>query len=184
MNQAAGSYVFRVADFVFDTAPRFTNLRTFQPGGKLACNELDAISKDKTSLAFYSTFESKNLFATPIYTLNMITGQITKLTTESFAQAPAYTPDGAKIVYMTGAGCDIFPLEIQGADWWIMNADGSGKRRLTFMNKKKHPHSVGHYRLAGCVSFISDNSFLGGVMTKPLGLTGHTVKVVFDLEGE
>jgi hypothetical protein len=112
----------------------------------------------------------------------MLTGEIKKLTTESFSQAPTYTPDGKKIVYMTGAGCDIFPFEIQGADWRIMNADGSDKERLTFMNKKKHPQSVGHYRLAGSISFISNNSFLGGVMTKPLGLVGHTVKVTFNTD--
>jgi hypothetical protein len=81
---------------------------------------------------------------------------------------------------MTGAGCDIFPLEIQGADWWIMNTDGSEKQRLTYLNKKSHKQSVNHYRLAGCVSFMSKNSFLGGVMTKPLGLVGYTAKVVFN----
>ncbi len=181
LNQAAGSYVFRVADFVLDSLPHFTNIKTFQPGGNMGCNELDGISKDKTTLSFYSTFETKNLFATPIYTLNMITGKITRLSTESFAQAATYTPDGNKLVYMTGQECAIFPFEIQGADWWIMNTDGTDKKRLTFMNVKKHPQSVGHYRLAGCVSFINNNSFFGGVMTKPLGLTGYTVKVVFDL---
>jgi hypothetical protein len=180
MNQAAGSYVFRVADFILDSVPHFANIRTFQPGDALAANELDGISKDKTTLAFYSTYETKNLFATPIYTLNMITGQIKRLTYESFAQAPTYTPDGKRLVYMTGRDCAIFAFEVQGADWWIMDTDGSNQHRLTFMNVKKHPQSVGHYRLAGCVSFMSDNSFLGGVMTKPLGLTGYTVKVVFD----
>ncbi|MBL7918083.1 MAG: hypothetical protein JNM96_06775, partial [Bacteroidia bacterium] len=176
---AAGAYVFKIADFVFDTIPRFENIRTFQPGGVLAANELDAISKDKTTLAFYSTFESKHLFRTPIYTLNMITGEIKKLTTESFAQAPTYSPSGNKIVYMTGYECDIFPFQLQGADWWIMNTDGSDKKRLTYMNKKNHAHSVNKYRLAGSLSFINENSFLGGVMTKSLGLTGYTVKVVF-----
>lgn len=179
MRLAAGAYVIRVADFVFDSVPRFTNIRTFKPGNIDACNELDAISKDKTTIAFYSTFETKNLFTTPIYTLNIITGKITRLTTESFAQAPTYSPSGEKIVYMTGAGCDIFPLQIQGADWWIMNPDGSGKRRISFMNVKDHPQSVNKYRLAGCLSFMSENTFLGGVMTKPLGLTGQTVKVTF-----
>lgn len=178
-NLAAGAYVFRVADFILDSVPHFTNIRTFQPGGVLACNELDAISEDKTTLAFYSTFETKNLFATPIYTMNIITGKITRLTLESFAQAPTYTPDGNKIVYMTGHQCDIFPFQLQGADWWIMNTDGSSKKRLTYMNKKDHPQSINKYRLAGSLSFISNNSFLGGVMTKSLGLTGYTVKVTF-----
>jgi hypothetical protein len=179
MNLAAGSYVFKVADFSFDSVPHLTSIRTYQPGGVAFSGELDGISKDKTTLAFYSTFESKNLFATPIYTYNMITGKITKLTTESFAQAPAYTPDGTRIVYMTGAGCAIFPFEVQGADWYIMDTDGSNKQRISFMNVKNHPQSVNHYRLAGTLSFMSGNSFLGGVMVKPLGLVGYTVKVVF-----
>lgn len=176
-NLMAGAYVFRVADFVFDSVPRFTNIRTFQPGDVLACNELESISPDKTTLSFYSTFETKNLFTTPIYTLNMNTGEIKRLTTESFAQAPAYTPGGKHFVYMTGHECDIFPMQIQGADWWMMNTDGSEKVRLTFMNKKNHPQSVNKYRLAGSISFMSDNTFLGGVMTFPFGLTGYTVKV-------
>lgn len=180
MNLAAGAYVFRVADFVFDSLPRFENIRTFQPGGVLAANELDAISNDKTTLAFYSTYESKHLFRTPIYTLNMLTGEINKLTTESFSQAPTYSPSGNKIVYMTGFECDIFPFQLQGADWWIMNPDGSDKLRLTYMNQWNHEHSDNKYRLAGSLSFMSENSFLGGVMTKSLGLTGYTVKVVFN----
>lgn len=179
MNLAAGTYVFKVADFVFDSVPRFANVRTFIPGGVAAGNELEAFSKDKTTLSFYSTFETKNLFATPIYTINMNTGKIIRLTTESFAQTPTYTPNGKSLVYMTGKDCAIFPFEIQGADWWIMNTDGTNKKRITFMNVKNNPHSVNHYRLAGSISFINDSTFLGGVMTKPLGLTGHTVKVFF-----
>lgn len=178
-NLMAGSYVLKVANFTFDSVPKFTNIKSFQPGGVAACNELDAISKDNTFITFYSTFESKNLLATPIYTLNIITGEITKLTSKSFAQAATYTPNGKQLVYMTGDGCDIFPFEIQGADWWIMNTDGSEKTRLTYMNKRNHKHSINHYRLAGCLSFVSDNTFLGGVMIQPFGLIGKTVKVTF-----
>lgn len=182
LNLAAGTYVFRLADFVMDSVPHFENIRTFQPGNIDASGELESISPDKTTLAFYSTFETKNLFATPVYTLNIITGKITRQTTESFAQAPTYTPDGKHLVYMTGASCAIFPFEIQGADWWIMDTDGSNKHRISFMNVKNHAQSVNHYRLAGSLSFINGNSFFGGVMTKPLGLTGQTVKVVFKFE--
>jgi len=176
---AAGTYVFRVADFALDSVPHFSNIRTFQPGNIPASCELESISPDNTTLAFYSTFETKSLFATPIYTLNMITGKVTRLTTESFAQSPTYTPDGKCFVYMTGAECDIFPFQLQGADWWLMDTNGTNKKRLTYMNVRNNQQSVNHYRLAGSISFISDNSFFGGVMTKPLGLTGMTVKVVF-----
>lgn len=177
-NLAAGAYVFRMADFIFDSVPRFTNIRTIQPGGVAACNELDAISPDKSTIAFYSTFESKHLFRTPVYTMNLKTGEIKKLTSESFAQAPAYSPSGKKIIYMTGHECDIFPFQLQGADWWIMNPDGTEKVRLTYMNKWNHPHSFNKFRLAGCISFMNETTFLGGIMTKSLGLTGYTAKVV------
>lgn len=182
LNLMAGAYVMRVADVMLTPTPRLENIRTFQPGDVLAANELESISNDKSELAFYSTFETKNLLATPIYIMNMQSGKVTRLTTESFAQAPTFSPDGKHIVYMTGAKCDIFPFEIQGADWWIMKKDGSDKRRLTFMNKWNHPHSVNHYRLAGSISFITNHSFYGGVMTHPFGLTGYTAKVSFKEE--
>jgi hypothetical protein len=177
MNLAAGAYVMKVADLSIDPVPTLSNIRTYQPGNLLAANELEGISNDHTFLSFYSTFESKNLFATPIYTLNMVTGEMGKLTTESFAQAPTFTPSGDKIVYMSGKDCDIFTGEIQGADWWYMNTNGSNKLRVTRMNVANDPQSVNHYRLAGSISFISDSSFFGGVMSQPLGLTGYTVKV-------
>ena len=176
---AAGTYVFRVADIVMDSIPHFANIHTYVPGDIPASCELEGISNDKTTVSFYSTFETKNLFTTPIYTMDLRTGKTTRLTTESFSQAPTYTPDGKHFVYMTGAECKIFPFEIQGADWWVMNVDGTHKQRISFMNVKDHPQSVNHYRLAGSISFISNNSFFGGVMSKPLGLTGYTVKVSF-----
>jgi hypothetical protein len=177
--QGAGSYVFKVADFTFDSIPTLSNIRSFQPGGVVASGELESISSDDSCLAFYSTFEKNNLFSTPIYTLNIYTGKIKKLATESFNQCPTYTPDGKSMVYMTGHQADMFPFQVKGADWWIMNADGTNKRRLTFMNKRNHPQSVNRYRLAGTVSFINDHAFFGDVMTKPLGLTGQIVKVVW-----
>ncbi len=61
-----------------------------------------------------------------------------------------------------------------------MNVDGSNKRRLTFMNVWNHPQSVNDFRLAGALTFTSNTSFLGGVMTQSLGLVGKTVKVSCD----
>ena len=50
-------------------------------------------------------------------------------------------------------------LAIARRDWWIMQTDGSDKRRLTFMNVRNHVQSVNRFRLAGTVSFISNTSF-------------------------
>nr|WP_294858756.1 hypothetical protein [uncultured Fluviicola sp.] len=179
LNLAAGAYVFKVADVSWNPGPVFSNIRTYQPGGGLAGGEVESISPSKTNILIYSTFESHNLVTTPIYRVDLASGNTTKLTTESFSQAPTYTPNGQRIVYMSGAGCDIFPGQLQGADWWVMDSDGGHKKRLTYMNMKNHPQSVNSYRLAGTLSFINDSTFIGGVMTQSLGLVGYSALVKF-----
>jgi hypothetical protein len=176
-NLWAGAYVFNVADFKLDPTPHLENIHAFTPGGRPAGGEVDGILSDGPTLAFYSTYKTRNLFATRIYTWNLTSGAIAELSTDSFAQAPRYTPDGRSLVYMSGSGADIFLGEIQGADWWFVRTDGTQRRRLTYMNKRGSPQSAGHYRLAGIVSFDSDRSFYGDVLLKPLGLSGKIVTV-------
>ena len=177
LNLFAGAYVFKVADFRREPEPHLENVRSIVPGNVEQGGEIESIAADNKTIAFYSTYVSKNLFASRIYTMDIDTGTIRELTTESFAQAPTFTPDGKSIVYMTGQGADVFPWQLQGADWWMMNVDGSDKRRLTFMNVRGHPQSVNRFRLAGSLSFISDTSFFGDVMTQSLGLVGKIVRV-------
>jgi len=177
LNLFAGAYVFKVADFVATPEPHLDNVRVIRPGGVDQGGEVESIAGDNRTIAFYSTFVTKNLFASRIYTMDIVSGTIRELTTESFAQAPTFTPDGKSIVYMTGAGADIFPFQLQGADWWIMNVDGSDTRRLTFMNVRGNAQSVNRFRLAGSLSFISDTEFFGDVMTQSLGLVGKIVHV-------
>ena len=177
LNLFAGAYVFKIADFVATPEPHLANTRAIVPGGVEQGGEVEAIAADNKTIAFYSTYVTKNLFASRIYTMNVDSGEIRELTSESFAQAPTFTPDGKSIVYMTGAGADINFLQLQGADWWIMNVDGSDKRRLTFMNQRGHSQSVDRFRLAGSLSFISDTAFFGDVMTRSLGLVGKIVRV-------
>lgn len=177
LNLFAGAYVFKIADFVATPEPHLENVRSVRPGDAEQGGEVESIAADNKTIAFYSTWVTKNLFASRIYTMNVETGSIRELTTESFAQAPTFTPDGRSIVYMTGAGADVFPFQLQGADWWIMNADGSDKRRLTFMNARGNAQSVNRFRLAGSLSFVSDTAFFGDVMTQSLGLVGKIVRV-------
>ncbi|HTF02530.1 MAG TPA: T9SS type A sorting domain-containing protein [Bacteroidia bacterium] len=178
-NLAAGAYVFKTATVTYGPNPSLTNIQTYQPGSVLAGGEVESISPDNSTIAVYSTFESQNIIATPLYTIDLATGATTRLTTFSFSQCPTYTPDGNHFVYMTGHECDIFPWQLQGADWWIMDTDSTNKIRLTYMNVTGHPQCVDMYRLAGSLSFMSNTSFLGGIMTQSLGLTGYTAKVSF-----
>jgi Tol biopolymer transport system component len=175
-NLLAGSYRFNVSRFVDADPPRLADTRSVVPGGQPQGGEVESIAADNRTIAFYSTYRSRNLIASRIYTMDIESGDIRELTEESFAQSPRFTPDGGRIVYMTGAGADIFPFSLQGADWWIMNLDGSRKQRLSFMNKRNHAQSDGRFRLAGSLSFVSNDSFFGDVMTKSLGLTGYIVR--------
>ncbi|MEP7277714.1 MAG: hypothetical protein ABI813_03635 [Bacteroidota bacterium] len=179
LNLFAGGYVFRTATVDYLPVPAFSSIHSYEPGNLAASGEVESIAPDKTNMLLYSTFETKNIFNTPVYKLNLASGATTQLTTVSYAQSPTYTPNGKHIIFMTGRDCDIFPQQIQGSDWWIMNADGTNQKRLTYMNVKDHLQSVNKYRLAGSLSFLSDTSFLGGVMVSPLGLQGNTVKVNF-----
>lgn len=179
LNLMAGAYVFKVADVSYGSTPSLSNIRTFKPGGVDAGGEVESISNDKTNILVYSTFETKNLIATPIYLITISDGSTQRLTWESFAQSPTYNPNNDKIVYMTGQDCDIFPGQLQGADWWIMDADGSNKTRLTFMNVKNSSQSANAYRLAGSLSFVNDSTFLGGIMTSSFGLQGYTALTTF-----
>jgi hypothetical protein len=179
-NLYAGAYVFNVADFVDGDPPRLANTRAWKPLGAEQGGEVDGISDDGKTLAFYSTVATHDLFASRIYLGNIDGGPLVELSSDSFSQAPKPAPGGGRIVYMSGSGADLFSGEVQGADWWSVNPDGSGRRRLTFMNQRNGPQSVNHYRLAGVVSFDSSTSFYGDVLTYPFGLHGKIVRVTCD----
>jgi len=177
LNLLAGSYQFHVADFSEVGLPHLSNVRTLVPGGVEQGGEVESMAADNRTIAFWSTVRSRSLFASRIYTMDIESGRLTELTTESWSQAPSFTPDGTHIVYMSGAQADIFPWSLQGADWWIMRRDGTQKQRLTYMNRRGHPQSVGKFRLAGSLSFLSDDRFYGDVMTRSFGLTGKIIEV-------
>lgn len=77
------------------------------------------IRSDGKEVAFVS-FDGNNL--PQIHLLNLSTQRIAQSTTDG-GDAPSYSPDGNMIVYTRTAKGD-------GA-LWVMNADGSNKRRLT-----------------------------------------------------
>ena len=177
LNLLAGSYRFNVADFVEGEMPRLASARNIIPGGADQGGEVESIAADDKTIAFWSTFRTKNLFASRIYTMDIESGAIQELTTESWSQAATFTPDDGHIVYMSGAQADVFPWSLQGADWWIMRRDGSHKQRLTYMNRRGDPQSAGKFRLAGSLTFVSDRRFFGDVMTKSFGLVGKILDV-------
>jgi len=70
-------------------------------------------------------------------------------------------------------------LEFKGTDWWIMNADGTGKRQLTFFNKYGHKEYGGGKRLTCGLGSFSPNGmqFVGRVQNSLIKQTGDSYMV-------
>lgn len=82
------------------------------------------------TIAFTRTLEPG--LAHDIYVINADGTGLKQLTDDlGVEQHPSWSPDGTRIIYDAGTG-DLFSTSI-----WVMNADGSGKAKLT---KGYHPH--------------------------------------------
>ena len=133
-----GYWALMVADFrVSGGRPRLENVQKYTPGGR-AFHENHGFSPDGTLLAFASNFESKKRFESHIYTLDLRTQKINRLTFEAYNEHAQFSPDGSTIAWITTLG-----NRNNGTDYWLMNRDGSNKRRLTFFNQPGHKHHNG-----------------------------------------
>ena len=169
-----GSFVMKVADWE-DTwfGPRLANIRTFRPGPE-GFYETYGFTPDGSQLIFCSSLATGNVWSSQIFTMDLATGAVTRqLTTDAYNEHAYYSVDGAKIVWMTN-----FQSTLGGCDWWIMNADGSGKTRLTRFNEPGDPASTGQPVWCGDTAWTPDGrAFLGSVQTDLVGGSGKIVKV-------
>ena len=169
-----GSFVMKVADWEEGPlGPRLANIRTYRPGPE-GFYETYGFTPDGTQLIFCSSLATANVWSSQIFTMNLASGAITaQLTTEAYNEHAYYSLDGTKIVWMTN-----LRSTLGGADWWIMNADGSGKMRLTFFNEPGDPTSSGKAVWCGDTAWSPDGrGFLGSVQTDLIGGSGKIVKV-------
>jgi Tol biopolymer transport system component len=127
-----GLWSLCVADFAIDdNGPTLTNIRTLEPMGP-AFYESHGFNADGSKLIFSSNAKSgKPLFMdNDIYSLDIASGAVTRLTTEGYNEHAECSPDGKKIVWMsTNENVN------KGTDLWIMNPDGTEKERLTNFNQ-------------------------------------------------
>lgn len=170
-----GFWALMVADFrMEDGKPRLDNIRSYTPGGP-AFYENHGFSPDGTRLIFTSNFEAKRRIEAHIYTMDLQTEQLSRLTTENYNEHALYSPDGMHIVWMSTAG-----NRRGGTDYWIMNSDGSNKRRLTWFNHKDHPEYAGDKVIVADLSWRSDGKAFAGYYREggPLESDRHTKKIV------
>jgi hypothetical protein len=65
------------------------------------------------------------------------------------------------------------------SDFWIMNADGSDKRQLSFFNKPGHAEYANGDRMTCCLATFSPDGkqLLGGVQTSIIRHRGNSYMV-------
>jgi hypothetical protein len=169
-----GSFVMKVADWEEGWfGPRLTNIRTYRPGPE-GFYETYGFTPDGSGLIFCSSLATANVWSSQIFTLDLATGALTRqLTKDAYNEHAYYSLDGSKIVWMS-----TLQSTLGGADWWIMNADGTGKARLTFFNEPGDPTSSGQAVWCGDTAWFPDGrGFLGSVQTDLVGGSGKIVKV-------
>lgn len=171
-----GVWALKVADFIVDiNEVRLENIRTYQPGSQHLWYESHGFSQDDAKVIFSGNLElGQNETGMDIYTLDLSTQELKRLTTTmvDWDEHAHYSPDGKKIVWMSSMGYSFdpdkmeFPLGYWGTpadlktDYWIMNANGSDKRRLTYFNEPGHPEYIGGQAIASDCSWSPDGNKL------------------------
>ena len=157
-----GFWALMTADFVTGgAAPRLENVRAYTPGGR-AFYENHGFSPDGSRLIFTSTFEAKRRLEAHIYTLELATQRLARLTTEGYNEHAHFSPDGRSIAWMSTHG-----IKGRGTDYWIMDSDGSNKRRLTWLNQRGHPHYSGERAVVADLAWRPDGKAFAGFTSKP-----------------
>jgi len=153
----AGAWLLKVADF---SPEGLSNVREYKPGEDVIY-ENHGFSHDGKWL-FFSSNMKRSLPVnenTDIYKIHLETRELIRLTDEGYNEHAHLSPDGRYIVWMSSVGNgDSYDYYTVGSDYWLMNADGTGKRRLTHLNDPSHPHFRGRYAVVADFAWDSSSS--------------------------
>ena len=177
------SYVLKVAGFSDQPAPHLFNIVSYRPDGGTYF-EPGSFSSDGEKLIYSTDQGTHSFWASQIYSLDLATGQSTRLTQgRTYNEHPnvVKTPAGDWIVYMSDKNVQRFPGHFMlGTDWWAMRLDGSGAKRLTWMNETGpgNEENFGAPMVAGTVAISpAGDLFLGDIQDNLVKQTG-LVRVV------
>lgn len=143
----AGSWKLKVGLF---SPEGLTNVKEYQAGEDVIY-ENHGFSHNGNWLFFSSNMRRSKAvnLSTDIYKINLKTGDLVQLTNEGYNEHAHISPDGKYIVWMSSVGNgNTYDYYKVGTDYWLMDVDGSNKRRLTHLNNPGHPHFRGRYAVA------------------------------------
>jgi Tol biopolymer transport system component len=137
-----GHWRLVLADFVVgpDGRPGVQNVQKIELGDP-AFYETHGFSPDGSRLLFSSNVARTDYLQSinnDIFLLDLGTSVLERLTDQHYNEHAHFFPNGGKIAWMTNTD-----INTRGTELWIMNADGSGKARLTFFNQQGCPEYAG-----------------------------------------
>ena len=154
--------VIKLADFVLENGEvSLTNVQVLQPEG-LNMFETHGFSPDGTKILFSGAEQEGHYYEMEIYVMDLTTKVTVQLTDdEEWDEHAHFTPDGQSIIWVSSQGI----LQKRGVsleeavdnppqlEYWIMNADGSGKCRLSGFNDPDAPEYINVERGVGLGDF-------------------------------
>jgi Tol biopolymer transport system component len=170
-----GKWRVRMADFIAaERAPHLANDRVvIAPAGKMGAyiTAMD-FSPDASQLLLAGNLDGQDEFGMDQYIYDLKTGALKNLqnSPEIWEEDASWSPDGARIVYMTNLGS---PMDFKNPDWywqkrtreyWMMDADGSRKQPLTCFNIPGSPEYIPQGAIVAASSFSPDGKWLAGIV--------------------
>jgi len=181
-----GTWALKVADFaIVDGTPHLRNERTLQPGEQHKMYESHDFSPDGRQVLFSGNLQrGQEEIHADIYLYDLETGALKNLTNsnDEWDEHAHFSPDGKTIVWMSSKDQ---PYTLQAAhlktDYWLMNADASNKRRLTYFNAPGHPEYIKDGAAAADNSWSADGTRIAAYLITNVRRGGKIVMI--DLNG-
>ncbi len=141
----------KVADVIVDAEGiKLANEQSFRPQGEeKTFYESHGFTPDNARVIFSSGIGRSNPLDLDIWTMDVATQDLTNLTDTAgvWDEHAIISPSGNKIVWISSQGYQFSPDDNFGktltTDYWLMNADGTDKTRLTYFNEPGAPEYVG-----------------------------------------
>jgi len=173
--KAAGYWRLMTAKFVAGSPPRLENIKAHLPMAE-GFYENHGFSPDGSLVIFSSNAARKGYLDrlnNDIFTLDLQSGAVTRLTDTRYNEHASYFPGGRKILWMSNR-----ENTGRGTDLWIMNPDGSQKERLTFLNRSGCPEETPNRAVAADSSInATGDAFVVYVQDELLGDVGSILLV-------
>lgn len=177
-------WAIMIADFVEEPEPHIENVKQYQPAGRV-WYEVHEFSADDSKLLL--TIGTAVYTGYDIWEYGLATGKLIRLTNapEEWDEHAHYSPDGSRIVWVSSRGYAYDPKRYGRTlrtDLWIMNADGSHRRRVTYFNEAGYEEHDGQHYIMADNTWSPDGRFAAALVI-PAGKGRETARIVrIDIE--